>query len=143
MSSSCPSPVLSRGRYYLRTAHLDPLGDSRSDVLVITSDWHMPRVRAIFDQILSLPVGPTAVERRLGYEASPAGIPDPAALAARRRREAQSLEGFRDAVAPRLLTMADLHHFLFREHRAYSSQRLLTSAGAEEAPVDPSALATY
>ena len=39
--------------YFLRAVHLDPAGFNQ--LLVITNNWHMPRTRAIFSHILSLP----------------------------------------------------------------------------------------
>ena len=50
-----PCPVLSSGQaYFVRTTHVDP-ADIRK-ISIVTSSWHMPRTKAVFTKIFSMPV---------------------------------------------------------------------------------------
>lgn len=116
--------------YFARTVHTDPLKLQRLNV--ITSEFHMPRTRAIFEFIFSdrFSAGPYS----LSFESvSDEGL-DEAVIAERRQREADSLERFL-ARSSDVHTVRDLHRWLFIEHNAYNltgqreqlSQALLTS----------------
>eukprot|EP00415_Alexandrium_ostenfeldii_P002046 UN2046 len=59
-------------------------------------------------------------------------------LASRKEREAKSPVGFRNNTAS-MGGMRQMHSFLFSDHLAYASKRVLK--GRE--PVDPKALQTY
>lgn len=99
--------------FFARTIHTDPRGWAR--LLVITSEFHMPRTEAIFRWIYGLP---GAVEYSLEFEASEdAGIAADA-IAPRRERERESLKTV-ERLAARLRSMADVHQWLFTEHQAY------------------------
>lgn len=131
--------------YFLRTQIVGPLRLRR--FLVITSEFHMPRTRTIFNWMFQTP-SPTAAHRRsdddsvgnlvaqrdcgsglfsIDFEsASDTGI-DPAVLRQRQEREAQSLESFATHVAPRFPCDQPSEEFLhqvaswlFASHRAYS-----------------------
>lgn len=118
-----------------RTMHTDLRPDWRR-VWVLTSDFQLPRARAVYNWVYGLspqPAGPR-------YELTFVGTPDEgeeAALAARRTREASSLASFSAGVGKNITTLAACHSWLFSEHGAYKPP----SAARE--PIDPSILKTY
>jgi uncharacterized SAM-binding protein YcdF (DUF218 family) len=113
--------------YFARVKHTDPLQLRR--LHVITSDFHLPRVRAIFDWIfgLSAPVK----TYQLTFEAVPDVGIEAAVLQARRDREQASLAKVQ-ALRSQLQTLSDVHRWLYAEHSAYtiaqSPQRLSGTA---------------
>ena len=116
--------------YFVRVQHLDP-GRLRR-ILVITSSFHMPRTKAIFDFVLGLPTeaGPVQPPYVVEYqEASDDGFDG---MDARVQREKASLASFRQLVARNLnlvlaggetLSLYHLHRFLFTQHSAYSTSK--------------------
>jgi hypothetical protein len=116
--------------YFSRVVHAIPRGLRR--VLVITSEFHMPRTAAAFEWIYRLQApGPSC---SLDFESVPdVGIASDS-LSARLAKEAAGLDGLR-ALARRIDTLASLHEWLFTGHGAYAPGPR-THAGA----VDP---ATY
>eukprot|EP00440_Ansanella_granifera_P031020 gb/GFBE01033684.1/.p1 GENE.gb/GFBE01033684.1/~~gb/GFBE01033684.1/.p1 ORF type:complete len:167 (+),score=27.71 gb/GFBE01033684.1/:1-501(+) len=121
--------------YMLRTGHTDAAGWSR--LLVVNNAFHMPRTRAIFEKVFSLtplPIGRYSLDF---VEVPDEGVPADV-LASRKEREAKSLEGFRKTSAA-MSTMRQMHSFLFRDHMAYASKRLLK----DREPVDPTVAASY
>jgi hypothetical protein len=117
--------------FFARTQHLEPR--RLRSLLVITSGFHMARTRAMFAFVCGLT--PHAVDFQLEFEAVPDVGLDPEVLAARNAREAASLESFLQR-SKSVTNMAQLHHWLFAQHSAYS-----IDAGGE-AP-DPQALQSY
>jgi hypothetical protein len=116
--------------YFSRAIHVDPAGFR--DLLVVTSAFHLPRAEAVFRWVYGLPPRRCA----LRFEAVLDDGLDPAALAARRRKEAVALAALAP-LAARIATMAELHRWLFAEHRAYA-------AGGPAPDPDPGAAAeTY
>ncbi len=103
--------------YFSRVIHTEPRGFKQ--LLVITSAFHMPRTEAIFRWVYGL--------GEQGYRMVFASVADVGfmgeALAARRQRERQSLEQVM-VLQPQITTMADLHQWLFTEHRAYTVSAL-------------------
>ncbi len=100
--------------YFGRVIHVDPGGLRR--LLIITSAFHMPRTRAIFEWVFGL--DPPAGGYRLDFdEVSDAGI-DEGILAARIAKEREGLQRL-EAVKARIRTLARLHEWLFSEHAAY------------------------
>ena len=59
----------------------------------------------------------------LSYHEAPNAL-DPEVERARKEREAGSLAGYRKTAA-RVATLAQMHKFLFEEHMAYATPRLL------------------
>ena len=107
---------------FARLLHTDPLGLRK--LLVITSEFHMPRSKAVFDWVFGLG-GPGYTLR---YEAvENVGI-DADSLRARTARES---EGLRNVMALRnsIADLAGLHRWLFLHHRAYDLTRPAPSAG--------------
>lgn len=101
--------------YFARLQHIEPL--QLRKLHVITSAFHLPRTRAIFDWIFAL--SPCHQPVQLTFEAVPnMGIAEPA-LQARRDREQASLAKFQ-ALQTRFTTLAEVHRWLYREHGAYA-----------------------
>jgi hypothetical protein len=101
--------------YFSRAIHVEPAGFRR--LLVITSEFHMPRTRAIFQWMYSLdnPDG----KYQLTFEAVPDIAISADDLQARLDREAHSLKQFLKNTA-HIHSWRDCHQWLFTEHAAYS-----------------------
>lgn len=101
--------------YFARTLFTDPMSLARCRI--ITSEFHLPRIEAIFRWVFSLL--PVLVEYELGF----AGAPDiglsPTALNARRAREENSLENLAGKIQD-IRTLADFRRWLYSEHAAYA-----------------------
>lgn len=120
--------------YYARTVHTDP-GQLRK-LLIVTSDWHMPRTRFLFEWIYGLtPFSP-------GYELEFLDAHDPAmpsdVFDQRTRREQASLQSIKRR-ANGIGTMRDFHRWFFTEHDLYKSSQ--TGFGASG--IDEETLASY
>jgi len=102
--------------FFSRVIHADPRGLRR--LLVITSDFHLPRTRAAFNWIYSL--RPTAIAYELDFE----GVPDPAMspdlLQDRQAKERQGMSRLEE-IAGRITSLAECHRWLFTGHNAYNS----------------------
>ena len=103
--------------YFSRVQLAEPLGWRR--LLIVTSQFHMPRTEAVFRWVYSLDARPPY---DLEFAASPDEGLSEAALAARQAREATSLESVQHH-SGRMRSMRDLALFMFTEHRAYRSVR--------------------
>jgi uncharacterized SAM-binding protein YcdF (DUF218 family) len=116
--------------YFLRSVHMEPSGLRK--MVVITNDWHMPRTRAIFDFVFSLPshTGAASTPFEITYRAAPAGISDAHLLETRKSKEAGSLAYFETSVAPGIKAMQEMHWWLFTKHGAYATSRLRQSSVA-------------
>jgi hypothetical protein len=102
--------------WFCRVVHTDPAGFRR--LAVVTSGFHKPRTEAIFRWVFSLDAPQPAY--LLDYIATPdTGMP-PEVLASRRARERESLDKAA-ALARRIATMRQLHHWLFTAHEAYAA----------------------
>jgi hypothetical protein len=110
--------------YFARTIHTDPRGLHR--LLIITSEFHLSRVRAIFEWVFSL----SDPGYQLEFEQVPNVGIDDSSLAARRRRERDSLANL-DALTRSMRELPELHRWLFTRHAAYLPTR--PSPAAEEA----------
>lgn len=131
--------------FFAATIHAVPAGWRRLGV--VTSDFHMPRSRAIFETCFAL-VGTALFDDpdrfRLSFHAaSDEGTCPPEVLAARKQREAASLEAWR-RTAKQLGDLAALHAWLHSEHACYAVARqdeFGVSTGANE--VGDVAIASY
>lgn len=119
--------------YFLRAVHTDPAQLRR--LVVVTNDWHMPRTRAIFDHVFSLPavLGGPAPKYDIQYRAALAGVEDERLLALRVEKEGRALTEFSSDVAPFLRSVQEMHGWVFLQHGAYHTARL-------QKPVENSAL---
>jgi hypothetical protein len=136
--------------YHCRTMHTDPAG--LRNLVVVTNAFHMPRTRAIFDAVFALRSSSSSSEEdhakvatEPDYNLSYITVADDDSLAAdvadaRRAREAASLKSFHSNWAINgFTTLRQLHAWLYSQHNAYASKRLLVPP----APIDPKLLATY
>ena len=87
-------------------------------IIIVTSDFHMPRTRSIFEWVFGL--SPRPVPFHLTFQ----GVQDEGlsggALQSRRQKEEESLKAL-TPVIDRIQSMDEFHRFLFMEHRAYSA----------------------
>ena len=111
--------------FFSRVIHVQPRGWRR--ILVITSGFHLERVRAAFNWVYGLT--PDPMECGLHYEAVSDPEMDPALLRARIRKEREALDEL-VGLTTRITTIQDLHRWLFTEHLAYSG----SSAGFADSP---------
>ena len=111
--------------YFSRVVHVVPRRLCR--LLIITSEFHMPRTEAIFRWVYGLDAPPGGYE--LYFEqVTDEGI-DPQVLAARKEKEQASLERLLPIQA-RIHTLQQFHKWLFGEHAVYSmSAKPLKAAG--------------
>ncbi|MEM7067203.1 MAG: YdcF family protein, partial [Cyanobacteria bacterium P01_B01_bin.77] len=100
--------------FFSRVIHIEPLQLKR--LLVVTSEFHMPRTKAIFEWIYRLEGLPQ--DHQISYETvSDDGI-DKAVLEARQQREEKSLKTLLET-AGKIHSLRDFHQWLFRDHGAY------------------------
>jgi hypothetical protein len=102
--------------FFSRILHADPQGLRR--LLIITSDFHLPRTEAAFTWVYRLT--PTAASYELHFRDVADHDMDPSLLNARQERERKSLESLK-SLTQRLTTLKDFHRWLFTEHSAYNS----------------------
>ncbi len=117
--------------YFAKLMHIDPEGWRR--LLVVTSEFHMPRTRAIFDWIFGFEPG-----FELTYHASADRDVSEEAQTFRRRKEAESLRSFLSR-KERFHTLREVHHWIFTGHSAYSA----AGGWKKDRSSDPQVLASY
>jgi hypothetical protein len=100
--------------YFSKLLHVDPAG--WRSLLIITSAFHMPRSRAVFEWVYRL--DPDRSYHLEFAEASDQGL-DPEITRARERKEAQGLETFL-RLPDVIRSLPDLHRWLFTSHSAYA-----------------------
>ncbi|MCA9910118.1 MAG: YdcF family protein [Anaerolineae bacterium] len=101
--------------YFSRVIHAEPRTLRR--LLVITSDFHLPRTQFIFEWVYGLT--PTN-DFSLAFEAvADSGIAAEA-LSERRAKEARALADVR-TLAGGITSLAQFHDWFFTEHRAYAT----------------------
>lgn len=101
--------------YYARLLHADPAGWKR--VAVITSEFHMPRTRAIFEWVFGMSPKTCRLEF---YATANDGLAIPL-LERRAAKEAEALE-LLGSVIPLIGDLRSLHAWLHTEHRAYTAE---------------------
>ena len=83
---------------------------------MITSDWHLPRTKEIFDTVLRC-----GGNFDVTYAACPSkGLTDEE-VRSRLERELKSLDKFKCQTKPLLDSMEKLHQFVFEEHDCYKA----------------------
>jgi hypothetical protein len=105
--------------FYARQMLAEPLGLRR--LAVVTSEFHMPRTRAIFEWVFGL----EGADFMLDFCASPDSGLDAEGQAGRVEREMASLETLRANTIPRITTIPKLTAFLHVEHTAYNAKGVL------------------
>lgn len=101
--------------YFSRLLFSDPLQFDR--LLIVTSEFHMPRTRAAFEWIYGLT--PFPVEYQLIFQTVPDRGLSPQVLKTRTAREKKSLEKMR-ITQTGITTLNAFHSWLYSEHTAYS-----------------------
>jgi hypothetical protein len=101
--------------YFSKLLHVDPPGWRR--VLVITSEFHMQRSRAIFEWVYGLTPG----RYQLQFEATPDQGFDPILVERRRVKEAAALRALEPIMA-RIRDLDSFHRWIYTEHQAYTAQ---------------------
>lgn len=100
---------------FARLLFAEPL--KLENILIITSDFHMPRTKTIFERIFHLP--PSDLDYQLRYENTPNRGLSANALAARMKRETNSLINFNKTISE-INTLDDFLVWLYAEHAAYA-----------------------
>jgi hypothetical protein len=101
--------------YFAKIIHIDPLALSK--LLIITSDFHMERTKAIFEWMFSPPFSNN--KYHLEFESvSDEGI-DKKMISERKKREKESLNNFIENIQ-KIKNSLEFHKWLFSEHRAYT-----------------------
>jgi hypothetical protein len=100
--------------FFSRALHTDPLNLRR--LLIVNSEFHMPRTEAIFRWIFA--ARPDR-DYELSFDSTANLGISGESLAFRAEREQKSLATVRD-LAVRFSTFADLHRWIYSEHRAYA-----------------------
>ena len=113
--------------YFSRLLFADPLRLAR--VLVITSQFHMPRTRDIFQWIYNLP--PQSVNFDLDFVSSANIGLSGSLLAARLSREKQSLHVLQ-STKRKIVNLDQFHRWLYSEHKAYTPSRTADRLSPEE-----------
>eukprot|EP00455_Lapot_gusevi_P017717 TRINITY_DN19544_c0_g1_i2.p1 TRINITY_DN19544_c0_g1~~TRINITY_DN19544_c0_g1_i2.p1 ORF type:complete len:146 (+),score=29.45 TRINITY_DN19544_c0_g1_i2:176-613(+) len=118
--------------YFARVSHTDIRQWNR--LLIVTSEYHMPRTQAIFDWVFSLPLHADAPKPSydLVYaNASDAGL-NHLVLNARAEKEANGLQGVL-RLRENIKTLRDLHEWIFSQHDMYAASRLVVAKTRSEA----------
>jgi hypothetical protein len=100
--------------YFSKVIHVDPRAFRK--LLVITSNFHMPRTEAAFRWVYEM----GDVSYDLNFESAPDDGLDAGALAMRTEKERCGLASL-TALRARIRTPLEFHRWLFTEHDAYAS----------------------
>ena len=103
--------------YFSRLLFSDP--GQFKNILIVTSSFHMPRVKAAFRWIYSLK--PQAADYQMYFEEVPDIGLSPQGLKGRVDREGKSLESMQNKIK-KLTTIIDFQKWFYSEHDAYSVQ---------------------
>jgi hypothetical protein len=118
--------------YLSKLIHVDPPGWTR--LLVITSEFHMPRTRAIFKWVYGL----DSRFYEMTFTASPNVGITPEGVRFREKKEAEGLSALREHT-DRIGSLPHFHRWFFTEHGAYSAQ----GRWRQEQSKDPRVLESY
>jgi hypothetical protein len=101
--------------HFARLLFTEPL--QLKNLLIVTSEFHMPRTKAIFEWVFHLP--PLPFKYQLDFESTPNEGLSSQALAARIQREEISLENLRDTIQ-KITNLDNFITWLYTEHTAYA-----------------------
>lgn len=101
--------------YFAKLLHVDPAG--WRDLVVITSEFHMPRSQAIFEWVFGMDRG----RYTLRFEATADDGLSSVLLERRREKEAAALRSLR-RVMERVRDLTTFHRWIYTEHNAYTAQ---------------------
>jgi len=114
--------------FFARLLHAEPRRLER--LLVITSEFHMPRTEAIFSFVFGLPWEDRPSRYQLDFLATPNVGIAPAALAVREKHEVKALDAWR-RTCETMETLEQMHQWLYQDHAAYAAG-LTTAARPDE-----------
>ncbi len=127
--------------FYSRNDHCSLAGWRR--LLVITSEFHLARTKAIFDWVY----GAAGAEPSGAYELSYLGTEDtglkPAEVAARKAREQASTRNVVSSLAPGHQKLSSVREFLTTRHDLYSAKGLVARAARRAGGEDAVWAASY
>jgi len=101
--------------HFARLLFTEPL--KLKKLLVVTSEFHMPRTKAIFEWVFHLP--PLPFKYQLDFESTPNEGLSSQAQAARIQREESSLANLRNTIQ-KINTLDKFINWLYKEHTAYA-----------------------
>lgn len=113
--------------YFARMLFTEPLVLKKQ--LLITSKFHMPRTKAIFEWVFNLPPSPHGYE--MNFETSPDEGLSPPALSARVRREKNSLVNLNNTIQ-KIKSLEDFIIWLYTEHAAYAPNKTFKALSDDE-----------
>jgi len=113
--------------HFARLLFTEPL--QLKKLLIVTSEFHMPRTKAIFEWIFHLP--PLPFNYQLDFETTPNKGLSSQALAARIQREESSLENLMQTIQ-NINTLENFIHWLYTEHAAYAIDKPLSPISDDE-----------
>ena len=102
--------------YFSRVIHVEPR--RLRNLLIITSEFHLPRTKSIFQWVYGLEVDSTHYQ--LNFESVTDESIDRQILQARKEKERESLEQL-SPIKRQVKTLQDFHKWLFSEHGAYAA----------------------
>jgi hypothetical protein len=100
--------------FFSRVVHAEPAQWRR--LMIVTSDWHMPRTKLIFDWVYGL--SPRPFDYDLEYVEASDPEMDGEVYRERVRKEERSAASVREVIAS-IRTLQGLHRWLFTNHEAY------------------------
>jgi len=107
--------------FFSRRLHTDVLGLQK--LMIVTSDFHMNRTIVIFNHVFSLrPL--SSGEYSLSFTRTANAGVDKEALEARIEKEDNTTVFYQENVQ-QMKTISEYHQFLYKEHLAYASERLI------------------
>ena len=104
--------------HFARLLFTEPL--KLKKLLVVTSEFHMPRTKAIFEWVFHLP--PLPFKYQLDFESTPNEGLSSQAQAARIQREESSLANLRNTIQ-KINTLDKFINWLYTEHTAYAADK--------------------
>ena len=104
--------------HFARLLFTDPL--LLKKLLIVTSEFHMPRTKAIFEWVFHLP--PLPFKYQLDFKSTPNEGLSSQALAARIQREESSLDILRNTTQ-KINTLDKFITWLYTEHTAYATNK--------------------
>mmetsp|Transcript_56482 Transcript_56482/g.83971 ORF Transcript_56482/g.83971 Transcript_56482/m.83971 type:complete len:346 (-) Transcript_56482:429-1466(-) len=115
--------------YFARTTHADVAG--WRNILVVTSEFHMDRSKAIFDWVFSAP--PVAMSPyRLSYMTTENIGLSEEAIESRKQHERKGAVNVKQNLSKHYTTLYDIWQFLTQNHDFYSASKLVDKAKKAE-----------
>jgi uncharacterized SAM-binding protein YcdF (DUF218 family) len=101
--------------YFSKLLHVDPA--AWRNLAIVTSEFHMPRSRAIFEWVF----GMEPKKYRLSFEAAPDDGLSEQLFQRRRDKEASALRSLQPLMR-RIRDLRSLHRWIHTEHNAYTAE---------------------